>query len=97
MTVFAIEYHYPADSPQIIELRPAHREVLGKLKEEGKLIGSGPYTDGDGDALIVIQLDDSATIADAEALMADDPFHTNNALTGRMFHTWNPVLNVFGV
>ena len=90
MTVFAIEYHYPADSPQIIELRPAHREFLGKLKEEGKLIGSGPYTDGDGDALIVIQLDDSATIADA-------PFHTNNALTGRVFHTWNPVLNVFGV
>ena len=68
MTVFAIEYHYPADSSQIIELRPAHREFLGKLKEEGKLIGSGPYTDGDGDALIVIQLDDSATIADAEAL-----------------------------
>ena len=50
MTVFAIEYHYPADSPQIIELRPAHREFLGKLKEEGKLIGSGPYTDGDGDS-----------------------------------------------
>ena len=97
MTVFAIEYHYPADSPQIIELRPAHREFLGKLKEEGKLIGSGPYTDGDGDALIVIQLDDSATIADAEALMADDPFHTNTALTGRVFHTWNPVLNIFGV
>ena len=80
MTVFAIEYHYPADSPQIIELRPAHREFLGKLKEEGKLIGSGPYTDGDGDAL-----------------MADDPFHTNNALTGRVFHTWNPVLTIFGV
>ena len=97
MTVFDIEYHYPADSPQVIELPATLRECLGKLKEEGKLIGSGPYTDGDGDALIVIHLADSATIADAEALMADDPFHTNNALTGRVFHTWNPVLNIFGV
>lgn len=96
MTVFAIEYHYSADSALITEHRPRHREFLAALKEQGKLIGSGPYTDGSGGALILISLDDSATLADAKALMAQDPFHIEGALDGRVFHTWNPVLNVFG-
>ncbi len=95
MTVFAIEYRYAPDSEKITEIRPAHREFLAQLKEEGKLIGSGPFTDGDGGALIVIRLKD-ATLADAQSLMDADPFHTQGALDGRVFHTWNPVLNVFG-
>lgn len=96
MTIFAITYTYPADSPKIAEIRPHHREFLRALKDEGKLIGSGPFTDGDGGALIVISLSDGATIADAESLMDQDPFQQEKALTGRTFQTWNPVLNVFG-
>ena len=75
MTVFAIEYHYPADSSQIIELRPAHREFLGKLKEEGKLIGSGPYTDGDGDALIVIHRRSEERRVGKECRSRWSPYH----------------------
>ncbi|MDO4760761.1 MAG: YciI family protein [Corynebacterium sp.] len=96
MTTFAIEYRYAPDSELITEIRPQHREFLGALKAEGTLIGSGPYLDGDGGALIVIRLADSATVDDAIALMDQDPFHTAGALDGRVFHTWNPVLNVFG-
>lgn len=96
MTIFAVTYSYPADSSKITEIRPRHREFLGGLKKDGKLIGSGPFTDGDGGALIVISLADDATIADAQALMDQDPFHTESALTGRTFQTWNPVLNIFG-
>ncbi len=94
MTVFAIEYHYPADSALITQIRPEHRAFLAKLKDEGTLIGSGPYTDGDGGALIIIRLADG-TLDQAKALMDQDPFHLNNALDNRIFHTWNPVLNVF--
>ncbi|AKK06154.1 hypothetical protein CMUST_09185 [Corynebacterium mustelae] len=96
MTVFAIEYQYKADNELITNIRPEHRKFLAGLKDEGKLIGSGPFTDGDGGALIIIQLADSATLTDATAIMDNDPFYVGGALDGRVFHTWNPVLNIFG-
>ncbi|MCX7443936.1 YciI family protein [Corynebacterium sp. P7003] len=96
MNTFVVEYTYPADSSVITEVRPRHREFLAGLKEKGHLIGSGPYTDGDGGALIVIRLPEPASLDDARELMDQDPFHTEGALTARFFHTWNPVLNVFG-
>lgn len=95
METFAIEYQYDPHSEAIAAIRPRHREFLGALKEEGKLIGSGPYTDGNGGALIVIRLPKPATIDDATAIMDRDPFWVDGAVTKRVVHTWNPVLNVF--
>ncbi|WP_368668358.1 YciI family protein, partial [Klebsiella michiganensis] len=51
MNTFVILYHYAPDSQKILEIRPQHREFLKALKDEGKLIGSGPFTDGQGGAL----------------------------------------------
>ncbi len=48
---------------------PAHRAYLAKLKDEGKLLMSGPLRDGTG-ALIVFSV---ATQQEAEALTANDP------------------------
>lgn len=95
MKAYCIIYDYAPDSEAIVSIRPAHREFLAGLKAEGKLIGSGPYTDGEGGALIVIRLEDSSTLADAQAIMDQDPFWVKQAVTGRKLHTWNPVLNVF--
>ena len=78
MSIFAVVYHYPADSEKIANVRPKHREFIAGLKSEGKIIGSGPFTDGSGGAL-----------------MNSDPFYVEGALTGRSFHTWNPVINSF--
>lgn len=95
VTTYAVIYDYDADSEDIVNIRPRHREFLGQLKEEGKLIGSGPFTDGEGDALIVIRLADDSTLDDAYALMDQDPFWVENALNGRTIHTWNPVINIW--
>lgn len=95
MNVFAIEYKYSPDSSAIQAIRPRHREFLGGLKAQGNLIGSGPYTDGDGGALIVIRLEEGSTLDQARELMNQDPFYSEGALEGRTFHTWNPVLNIF--
>lgn len=95
MTTFAVIYKYEADSEKITEIRPKHREFLGQLKQEGKLVGSGPFTDGDGGALIVIRLPEPAALDDAIALMDTDPFFVGGALEGRAFHTWDPVLNIW--
>ncbi len=95
MNVFAIEYTYRPDSEAIQQIRPRHREFLRELLDSGNLIGSGPYTDGDGGALILIRLPEPASLSDAEELMNQDPFYVEGALEARTFHTWNPVLNVF--
>lgn len=95
MNYFAVLYHYAPDSELITTVRPKHRQFLGALKNEGKLVGSGPYTDGDGGALIVIRLPEPAGIEDATRLMDEDPFLTEGALDHRSIRAWNPVLNIF--
>lgn len=96
MTYFAVTYTYSPDSEEIVSLRPTHREFIGGLKEKGQIIGSGPFTDGEGGALIVIELEDGSTSADAEALMDQDPFYKEGALENRSIRIWNPVIKTFG-
>jgi uncharacterized protein len=95
MKYFAVHYQYPHEAPEIVALRPRHREWLATLAGAGQLVGSGPYTDGEGSALIIIRLPETATVRDAEELMDNDPFTRENALPGRTIREWNPVLNVF--
>lgn len=96
MTYFAVTYTYSPDSDDIVNLRPVHREFIGSLKEDGQIVGSGPFTDGEGGALIIIELEDGATLVDAEALMNKDPFHVEGALDNRSIRMWNPVIKAFG-
>lgn len=95
MKYFAVHYTYADEAPEVVALRPIHREFLGTLMDQGKLVGSGPYTDGLGSALIIIRLDAPASIDDAIQLMNEDPFHKENVLAGRTIREWNPVMNVF--
>ncbi|QGU04847.1 YciI family protein [Corynebacterium comes] len=95
MKYFAVHYQYANEAPEIVALRPAHREWLATLGAVDQLVGSGPYTDGQGGALIIIRLPETATISDAEEIMDNDPFTREKALAGRTIREWNPVLNVF--
>lgn len=95
MNYFAVHYSYADGAEAVVALRPEHREFLKTLRDEGTLVASGPYTDGGGSALILLRLPESATVADAEALMNQDPFHRDRVLDGRTIRAWNPVLNIF--
>lgn len=95
MKYFAVHYTYADGDENIVRVRPEHREFLGGLKDAGQLVASGPYTDGHGSALIIIRLDDHATVDDAYELMDSDPFVVQDVLAGRKIREWNPVLNVF--
>lgn len=95
MKYFAVKYDYPADSEGIASVRPIHREFIGTLLDDGKIVGSGPFADGEGGALIVIQLANDATIDDAHTLMDRDPFYAEGVITGRSIREWNPVINSF--
>lgn len=95
MKYFAVQYLYPNEDPAVVALRPEHREWLAGLGAADQLVGSGPFIDGQGDALIIIRLPDTATLRDAEELMDQDPFNRDQVLAGRHIREWNPVLNVF--
>lgn len=95
MNTFAILYEYVDDAEKVAAFRPEHREFLGRLADEGTLIGSGPFTDAAGGALIIIRLPEPATAEDAGTLFDQDPFKIHGLITSRTIRTWNPVKNVF--
>lgn len=95
MKYFAVHYQYAHEAPEVVALRPQHREWLATLGAADQLVGSGPYIDGAGGALIIIRLPETATLPDAEELLDNDPFTREKVLAGRTIREWNPVLNVF--
>jgi uncharacterized protein YciI len=82
---FAAVVHFKADDPRLPEFRPAHRQYLATLFEQGKLVLSGPFTEGGG-ALIVLE---TATKDDAEAILRADPFTQAGVFTSWDMHPWN--------
>lgn len=94
MKYFAFTYTYSDDAELVDATRPKHREFIAGLLTQGKIVGSGPYVGGK-QALIIVQLPDTATVADAERLMDDDPYTRAAALASREVQEWNPVSNIF--
>ncbi|WP_223286276.1 YciI family protein [Kocuria atrinae] len=45
MSIFAVTYSYGGPVEVLNEHRPAHRAYLGELAQQGKVMGSGPFTD----------------------------------------------------
>ncbi|MGV0427640.1 YciI family protein [Corynebacterium pyruviciproducens] len=96
MTYFAVLYTYITDAEAVSAVRPEHRQFLAGLKEKGMLVGSGPLKETNpGEALIVLALSEGATVADAEAVMDDDPFNRWNRIANRRIVAWDPVLRIF--
>lgn len=94
MKYFAFTYTYGDDAELVDATRPAHREFIANQLSLGRIVGSGPYAGGE-QALIILQLPDTATVADAEELMDADPYTVESALARREVHEWNPVSNIF--
>lgn len=86
---WAAVIEYLKDAEKVEAIRPAHRAYLTELVNTGRLVCSGPFTDGYG-ALIVYEAE---TREAAEELMRNDPFNQNG-----IFVTWElrPWKCVFG-
>ena len=82
---FAAVVNFKADDPRLPEIRPAHRQYLATLFEQGKLVLSGPFTEGGG-ALIVVE---AATKEDADAILNADPFTKAGVFTSWEMRPWN--------
>ena len=91
MATFVVTYHYRAEqSGERDTHRPAHREHLGALVDQGRMLSSGAWTDGTG-ATLIARAD---TAADVEAMLADDPFVVHGLTTPEV-RQWNPTLGAF--
>ncbi|GAA3289003.1 YciI family protein [Arthrobacter citreus] len=92
MSIFAVEYVYDADSASIRdEHRPTHREWLAGLTESGRLLASGPFTDGAG-ALLIFTAEDEVDLSN---LLKQDPFASVGAISGMKTTQWKPVIGAF--
>lgn len=85
---FAAVIEYIQDKSKIAEVRPAHRQYLVGLKEQGKLAASGPFTDDYG-ALIVYE---AQSKEEAETILQGDPFHQGGIFVRWVIRPWNPVI-----
>ena len=84
---YAAIIRYTSDASAIAKARPAHRQYLGNLSEQGKLVISGPFADDSGGLLVY----EAASPEEVEAMIADDPFSKGGVFLSREVRPWNVV------
>ena len=78
---------YTPDAATIAKARPAHRQYLSGLIEQGKLVISGPFT-GDGGALLVYEAENAEQV---ETMVSEDPFAIHGVFLSWEIREWNVV------
>ncbi|WP_214404869.1 YciI family protein [Pseudonocardia lacus] len=91
MAVFAVTYTYSADTADTrAEVRPVHRDFLRELGEQGVLLVSGPYADGEpAGALLLFRSESKEELL---ALLAKDPFQVEGLVSEVVATEWEVVL-----
>jgi len=87
MKIAAIVQYTP-DASLIAKVRPAHRQYLTSVFEQGKLVISGPFTDDRGGLMVY----EAASAEDVEAIIAEDPFAKHGVFVSWELRPWNVVL-----
>ncbi|MFN8676328.1 MAG: YciI family protein [Thermomicrobiales bacterium] len=88
MATFAVVYTFADNEAVRLETRPKHREYLKGILEAGNIALSGPFVDDSG-ALIVIEAD---SLADAERIVANDPYRAAGVVDNALIREWNIVM-----
>jgi uncharacterized protein YciI len=78
---------YTPDATTIAKARPAHREYLTGLMEQGKLVISGPFA-GDGGAILVYEAENPEQV---ETMITEDPFAIHGVFLSWEIRAWNVV------
>ncbi len=83
----AVLYHYADDPARLDDHRPAHKDYLASLFEQGRIVISGPLTDGAPGALLILQADDADHVAE---MLYKDPFRSLGLIALREIRSWSP-------
>ena len=84
--MYALELGF-SDDPARLEGRPAHRDRLAALRDAGKLLAAGPFADESG-ALLLFRVDSQAQ---ADEIVAADPYYSGPGVTVVSLKEWTPV------
>jgi uncharacterized protein YciI len=89
MALFAVTLTFTDDLERRLDVRPKHREYLGKLLRDGKLHESGPFRDDSGALLIY----DAEDVAEVQELLSADPYTPAGIIAGASIKEWNVVMS----
>ncbi|MEV6631994.1 YciI family protein [Actinoplanes sp. NPDC051470] len=89
--MWVIELSFTPGDEQRLAARPAHREVLARLHEQGVVKAAGPFADETG-AYIVLDVPDRAA---ADAVVAADPYYRASGVTVASLREWTTVISSF--
>lgn len=78
---------YTSDASVIAKARPAHRQYLTGLRDQGKLVISGPFAD-DAGGLLVYEAENSEQV---EQMVRDDPFARQGVFLSWEIRPWNVI------
>lgn len=87
MALFVAVNEYGGDAERRQRVRPTHREYLQRLLDEGKIHESGPFTDDSG-SIVIYNVE---SLADAQELLANDPFTREGVITNSNLREWTVV------
>lgn len=86
MATWSIEYNYNDRADDRDQHRPAHREYLAALAEQGTMLAYGRFDDdGAPGALLVCE---APTAEDVEAILAADPFMVEGLVSSHQVRHW---------
>jgi uncharacterized protein YciI len=85
--MYVVELSF-GDAPGRLEARPAHRELLAQLYQDGKVVMAGPYADDQG-ALLIFDVEHEAEL---DRILADDPYYSHPAVRVVQRRAWSPIL-----
>lgn len=90
MPVYAVTYTYTDDTAGRDTHRPAHKDFLGALAQQGVNLCSGPFGTGEepGALLLIRAADKTAALAATE----QDPFRVRGLVSAVEARAWTPVL-----
>lgn len=84
---YAVTTKYTSDASTIAAARPAHRDYLKVLADQGRLVMSGPFGDDSG-GLFVYEADDAAQV---ENWVRQDPFARSGVFVSWEVRAWNVI------
>ena len=87
MNLHAVIYRYADEPSRLDEHRPAHKDYLASLFDQGRIVVSGPLTDGAPGALLILDADDADHVA---SMLNLDPFWDLGLIADRQIRSWRP-------
>ena len=86
--MIVVELAFGDDDKERLAARPAHRDLLVRLRAEGRLLAAGPWPDDSG-ALLLFSGDD---LDEVRRTMAEDPYYTTPGVRVTALRRWQPVV-----